>query len=89
MISAPTTIANKLGLHARATAKLVALAGEYNCRVELHCKGQESDAKSIMAMMMLAATCGTEAQLICDGDDQEEALSAILELIQDKFGEDE
>jgi phosphocarrier protein HPr len=89
MISAPAKITNKLGLHARAAAKLVALAGEYSCRIEFHCKGQEADAKSIMAIMMLAATCGTDAQLICDGNDQEQALSAILELVEDKFGEDE
>jgi phosphocarrier protein HPr len=88
MISAPTSIRNKLGLHARAAAKLVSLAGEYSCSVELHCNDQEADAKSIMAVMMLAATSGTSVLIVCDGTEEEAALAAMVELIEDRFGED-
>jgi phosphocarrier protein HPr len=89
MASAPSRLVNRLGLHARAAARLVALASEYNCSIEIRCNGAEADAKSIMAVMMLAAACGTELMLVCDGDDEEPALAALLELIEDRFGEEE
>ena len=89
MTSTSTRLINKLGLHARAAARLVALAAEFSSSIEIHCKGAEADAKSIMAVMMLAATCGTELTIICDGKDESRALAAILELIEDRFGEEE
>ncbi len=89
MLSAPTTLVNKLGLHARAAARLVALAADFSSSIDIHCNGAEADAKSIMAVMMLAATCGTDLTINCDGKDEAQALAAILELREDRFGEEE
>jgi len=89
MIRRPVTIINKLGLHARATAKLVATASAYNSSVRLQGKGREVDAKNIMQVMMLAASQGTELELLVDGPDEQEAVEALVELIGDYFGEGE
>ncbi|KAA1176355.1 HPr family phosphocarrier protein [Marinobacter salinexigens] len=89
MIRQPITIINKLGLHARASAKLVATASEFDCSVRISGKGREVDAKNIMQVMMLAAGQGTEVELIVDGTDEQKAVSALSELINDYFGEGE
>jgi phosphocarrier protein len=83
------TIVNKLGLHARASAKLVSLASEFAAEIVLKRDSQQVNAKSIMGIMMLAAAKGTELELCADGRDAERALNAISELINDRFGEGE
>lgn len=84
------TICNKLGLHARAAAKFVGVAGRFPCQVRVG-RSPESlvDGKSIMAVMMLAAGKGTPIHLHTDGDQGDEALSALIELINNKFDEGE
>ncbi len=89
MLSKKITIINKLGLHARAAAKLVNLANRYSCETTLSLKGETITAKSIMEVMMLAASQGTELILCTDGDDEETAMSELEALIQDRFGEGE
>lgn len=89
MIKKNTTISNKLGLHARASAKLTKLAGSYPCEVWLSRGERRVNAKSIMGVMMLAAGVGTEVTLETDGDKEQEAMDALLALINDKFGEGE
>ena len=87
MIREPITIINQLGLHARAANKLVSTAMEYNSSVRLARDGQEVDGKSIMSVMMLAASCGTDIELIIDGEDEHQARDALVALINDRFGE--
>lgn len=89
MIRRPITIINKLGLHARATAKLVATASGFDSKVWISGKGREVDAKNIMQVMMLAASQGTEVEIIADGPDEDQAITALAELINDYFGEGE
>ena len=89
MIKKNTTISNKLGLHARASAKLTKLAGSYPCEVWLSRGERRVNAKSIMGVMMLAAGLGTEVTLETDGPREQEAMDALLALINDKFGEGE
>ncbi|WP_372987589.1 HPr family phosphocarrier protein [Marinobacter sp.] len=89
MIRRPITIINKLGLHARATAKLVATASEFDSQVRIARNGREVDAKNIMQVMMLAASQGTEVELIAEGPDEKEAIEALVALIDDYFGEGE
>jgi phosphocarrier protein len=89
MISNRTTIANKLGLHARASAKFTKLAGSFPCEVWLTRGERRVNAKSIMGVMMLAAGMGAEVTLETDGVQEQEAMSALLALINDKFGEGE
>lgn len=89
MIKTSTTISNKLGLHARASAKLTKLAGSFPCEVWLSRGERRINAKSIMGVMMLAAGLGTEIELETDGEQEREAMDALLALIQDKFGEGE
>ena len=89
MISETVTIQNKLGLHARAAAKLVSLACNYGSQIELIRSGKTVNAKSIMGVMMLAAAKGTEIDLKVEGEDEQEAFSAVKDLIDDKFGEGE
>ena len=84
-----TTISNKLGLHARASAKLTKLAGSYPCEVFISRGERRVNAKSIMGVMMLAAGVGTEVTLETDGAKEQEAMDALLALIADKFGEGE
>lgn len=83
------TIVNKLGLHARAAAKLVATASHYPASIQVEKDNQRVNAKSIMGIMMLAAGQGSELFLHADGDQAEEALTALEELIADRFGEGE
>jgi phosphocarrier protein len=89
MIRRPVTIINKLGLHARAAAKLVAKASEFESSVHLSRNDRRVDAKSIMPVMMLAASQGTEVELIADGPDEAEAIDALEALINNYFGEGE
>jgi phosphocarrier protein HPr len=89
MIKINTTISNKLGLHARASAKLTKLAGSFPCEVWLTKGERRINAKSIMGVMMLAAGIGSTVELETDGVQEAEASAAILALIADKFGEGE
>jgi phosphocarrier protein len=89
MIKTSTTISNKLGLHARASAKLTKLAGSFPCEVWLTKGERRINAKSIMGVMMLAAGIGSSVELETDGAQEAEASTAILALIADKFGEGE
>ena len=87
MIKNTVTISNKLGLHARASAKLTQLAGRFKCEVWMAKGGRRINAKSIMGVMMLAAGKGSKVTLETDGADEQEAMDALLALIHDKFGE--
>ena len=89
MINSTTTIVNKLGLHARASAKLTKLAGSFPCEVWMTRGERRVNAKSIMGVMMLAAGIGAEVQLETGGEREQEAMDALLALIADKFGEGE
>jgi phosphocarrier protein HPr len=89
MHSASAEIVNKLGLHARAAAKLTHLAGNYQCDIWLSRSGRRVNAKSIMGVMMLAAGKGTSVLIEAEGADAEQAISALTKLIADKFGEGE
>ena len=89
MIKNTTTISNKLGLHARASAKLTKLAGGFSCEVWMSRGERRVNAKSIMGVMMLAAGMGAEVTVETDGPNEQEAMDAILALIHDKFGEGE
>ena len=87
MIKQTATISNRLGLHARASAKLTKLAGGFRCDVHLSRNGRRVNAKSIMGVMMLAAGIGSEIEIETEGLDEQAALDAIVALIDDKFGE--
>jgi phosphocarrier protein HPr len=89
MIKTTTTISNKLGLHARASAKLTKLAGSFPCDVWISKGERRVNAKSIMGVMMLAAGIGSEVELETDGTQEQEAMDALLALMADKFGEGE
>jgi len=89
MPSVSATIVNKLGLHARAAAKLTHLSGTYQCEIWISRSGRRVNAKSIMGVMMLAAGIGSTVKIEAKGKDADKALAAILRLIQDKFGEGE
>lgn len=89
MIQTTTTISNKLGLHARASAKLTKLAGGFGCEVWIAKGGRRVNAKSIMGVMMLAAGLGSQVVLETNGPDEQAAMDALLALIDDKFGEGE
>ena len=89
MPSAEITIINKLGLHARASAKLTQLAGQFPCEVFLSKNGRKVNAKSIMGVMMLAAGVGSIVTLETEGEKAQEAFDALETLINDRFGEGE
>ncbi|HJV93602.1 MAG TPA: HPr family phosphocarrier protein [Azonexus sp.] len=89
MIRTSTTINNKLGLHARASAKLTQLAAKYQCEVWMSKGTRRINAKSIMGVMMLAAGKGSKVTVETDGADEAEAMDALLALIADYFGEGE
>ncbi|HXC39669.1 MAG TPA: HPr family phosphocarrier protein [Burkholderiales bacterium] len=84
-----TEIVNKLGLHARASAKLTQTAGKFTSEIWLSRNGRRVNAKSIMGVMMLAAGKGATVMVEAEGADADEALAALLALIADKFGEGE
>ena len=89
MIRRTVTISNKLGLHARASAKLTKLAGGFQCEVFMSRNGRRVNAKSIMGVMMLAAGKGATVVVDCEGEQADEALAALVKLIADRFGEAE
>jgi phosphocarrier protein HPr len=89
MIKTNTTINNKLGLHARASAKLTKMAGSYPCEVWMARGERRVNAKSIMGVMMLAAGLGSTVEIETNGDREQEAMDSLLALIADKFGEGE
>lgn len=89
MTKTSITISNKLGLHARASAKLSKLAGSFQCEVLMSRNGRQVNAKSIMGVMMLAAGIGTQVEIETSGADEEAAMQALVALINDKFGEGE
>lgn len=88
MVEQEIEIINSLGLHARAAAKLVSTAASFASNVTLEFAGQSADAKSIMSVMMLAAAKGSLITVRCEGDDEQAALQALADLINDYFGED-
>jgi len=85
---ATVKIVNKKGLHARASAKMVEAAARFQCRITVTKDGQSVDARSIMGLMMLAAGLGSEVELEAEGADADEAMVAIVALVEAKFGED-
>jgi len=87
MIKSTLTISNKLGLHARASAKLTKLAGSFKCEVFMSRNNRRVNAKSIMGVMMLAAGIGSQVELETEGEDAQAAQDAITALVNDKFGE--
>ncbi len=87
MIRTSLVISNKLGLHARASAKLTKLASSFKCEVFMSRNSRRVNAKSIMGIMMLAAGLGAEVELETDGEDEQQAADAITALVNDKFGE--
>ena len=89
MLKRDIEIINKLGLHARASAKLTQTSGRFQCEVFIAKSGRRVNAKSIMGVMMLAAGKGTTLTLETDGVDEAEAMAAVVALIDDKFGEGE
>jgi phosphocarrier protein len=82
-------VINKLGMHARASAKFVSLAAEFSAEITLKRNGQQVNGKSIMGIMMLAAAKGAEIELCADGKDEKKAVEALAELINNRFGEGE
>ena len=89
MIKTSATISNRLGLHARASAKLTKLAGSFPCEVWMARGERRVNAKSIMGVMMLAAGIGVAVEIETNGEREQEAMDALLALIADKFGEGE
>lgn len=89
MISHQLTISNRLGLHARAAAKLAATAGRFRSTIHIHRDGRKIDAKSVMSLMLLAAGQGTQLEFEFDGDDAAEAAEAVLSLITENFHEEQ
>ena len=82
------SIANKRGLHARAAAKFVRTAGQFDAAVRVSFKGQDVSGLSIMGLMMLSAGIGSEVELVCSGRQAIEAMAALSALVESKFGED-
>jgi phosphocarrier protein len=87
MLSEQIEIINQLGLHARAAAKLVTTAAQFSSEIRLQKDGKDVDAKSIMSVMMLAASRGTTITIHAAGEDEKVAMEALMALIQDRFGE--
>lgn len=89
MLTKKITIINKLGLHARAAAKLVAITDKFSCDIQLYYDNQQANAKSIIDVMTLAVTQGLEIEIIIDGPEADKAMQEIVELINNRFGEKE
>ncbi|MFA5633271.1 MAG: HPr family phosphocarrier protein [Porticoccaceae bacterium] len=89
MIETEITIINKLGLHARAAAKLAATAGRFGCSIKTGTNGRLVDAKSVMSLMLLAAGQGTTLNFQFDGNDEDIAQQAVASLIAERFGEEQ
>lgn len=88
MIEREEEIVNRLGLHARAAAKLVHTAGRFDSRISLKKDGEEVDAKSILGLLLLAAAQGSRVTIRCEGRDEEPAMLALTALITSRFGEE-
>ncbi|WP_045728001.1 HPr family phosphocarrier protein [Xanthomonas sp. GPE 39] len=88
MLESELLVSNRLGLHARATAKLVQMLSSFRCNATLAAKGREVNAKSIMGVMLLAAAQGTAVTVRVDGVDEAEALQATIDLFARRFDED-
>ena len=89
MIQQELEIINKLGLHARAAAKLVKLSSSFAASIDIEKEGQRVNSKSIMGVMMLAASLGSWVTIFADGEDEQEALAAVVDLINRRFDEEE
>jgi phosphocarrier protein len=89
VITKDILIINKLGLHARAAAKLVKLSSSFQSSIDIEKDGQRVNSKSIMGVMMLAASCGSTVSITAEGDDQQAAIDAITDLIDRRFDEEE
>jgi phosphocarrier protein len=89
MLKKTLTIVNKLGLHARAAAKLVQLASSFESEIQVKRQKREVNGKSIMGVMLLAASKGTEIELTVSGADETAALEQLVALIENRFGEEE
>lgn len=89
MLTQNVEIINKLGLHARASSKLVALANNYKCELIITKDNKSANLKSIMGVMMLAVSKGNMVKLSANGEDEEEALQSLVKLVNDRFGEPE
>jgi phosphocarrier protein len=89
MVSTQITIINKLGLHARASAKFATIASNFSSTIKLKNRSEQVDGKSIMNIMMLAASQGTTLELLINGKDQEEATKALTQLVNNRFEEEE
>ena len=89
MIKRTITISNKLGLHARASAKLTKLAGSFQSEIFMSRNGRRVNAKSIMGVMMLAAGLGAEVEIETSGSDEQAAIDALQRLVEEKFGEEQ
>ncbi len=89
MVERETVLVNRLGMHARAATKLVQLAQKFKSRIVLIVNGMEADAKSILGLLILAAPMGTKVKVRAEGEDEKEAVDAIVKLIENKFGEEE
>ncbi len=89
MIERAITIINKRGLHARAAAKMASTAARFGANIQVQLAGKSVDSKSVMSLMLLAAAQGTDITLIADGKDEDLAMTTLVALIEDRFGEDE
>jgi len=89
MLTETLLIINKRGLHARAAAKFATLAAQFKCRIQARVSGSWVDAKSVMSLMLLAATQGTNLEVSTEGDDETRAMDAIKALINNRFEEEE
>jgi phosphocarrier protein HPr len=89
VVSLEIEIVNRLGLHARAAAKLVNCASDFASRIDVEYRGQQVNAKSIMGVMMLAAGLGSRIRVVAAGEDETAALEAVAALIANRFGEGE
>ncbi len=89
MVEKQITIINKLGLHARAASKFASTAARFGCKIQTGLNGKHVDGKSIMSLMLLAASQGSDLYISCDGNDEDQAMAALCDLINDRFGEGE
>ncbi len=89
MVEKETVLVNKLGMHARAATKLVQLAQKFKSKIVVIVNGMEADAKSILGLLILAAPVGTKIKIRAEGEDEKEAVEAIVKLIENRFGEEE
>jgi len=89
MTSATVKISNRLGLHARAAAKLVHVANQFSCDITVATGSERVEAKSILGLLLLAAALGSELTIECSGEDEGDAIAALVQLVESRFGEGE